>query len=297
MLSSFEELYRTTASSWSKELAAEKVKVGPDQTFEQGLFQRTALATIQQSGVRVVIVLASKEDTATIAVGAQQSGMMAAGWAWAGVDTVPIVQGEAKQALDGWLYFVLAQNVSLERFHEDVRAYGERYFDQSPDSISVYAASLYDAVFLFAHAATRVISEGSDVDDGSAIVEAMTKTSFEGILQRSVELDENGDAIEPYAVMNYVEQGDGNMRGVEVGVYGSGQLDLRVDEVRWPGNASVVPLDGIQQEPCRAGEYYNKSIGHCDNCSAGFFTGRENHDLEKCLSCGDQEDRSSARQS
>ena len=216
MLSSFEELYRTTASSWSKELAAEKVKVGPDQTFEQGLFQRTALATIQQSGVRVVIVLASKEDTATIAVGAQQSGMMAAGWAWAGVDTVPIVQGEAKQALDGWLYFVLAQNVSLERFHEDVRAYGERYFDQSPDSISVYAASLYDAVFLFAHAATRVISEGSDVDDGSAIVEAMTKTSFEGILQRSVELDENGDAIEPYAVMNYVEQGDGNMRGVEV---------------------------------------------------------------------------------
>ena len=87
------------------------------------------------------------------------------------------------------------------------------------------------------------MSEGGDVDDGSAIVEAMTKTSFQGILRESVELDENGDAIEPYAVMNYVEQEDGSMRGVEVGVYSTGQLDLRVDEVKWPGKGSVVPLD------------------------------------------------------
>ena len=253
----------------------------------------------------MVIVLAWSSDVAAIALNARQLQMTMTGWSWVGIDEVPSALqsvsisdlAKAKEALYGYLY-IIPKPVVLTDFEQQVRSYGQRYFNiSSPGIISNYAASLYDAVFLFAHAATRVISEGGDVNDGSAIVEAMTKTSFEGILQRSVELDENGDAIEPYAVMNYVEQEDGKMRGVEVGVYGSGQLDLRVDEVRWPGNASVVPLDGIQQEPCRAGEYYNKSIGHCDNCSAGFFTGRENHDLEKCLSCGDQEDRSSARQS
>ena len=46
--------------------------------------------------------------------------------------------------------------------------------------MSPYSASLYNAVYLFAHAATRVLSDGGDSTNGTALVEAMRSLTFEG---------------------------------------------------------------------------------------------------------------------
>ena len=150
-----------------------------------------------------------------------------------------------KQALDGWLYIITAQikSAKLSRFYDDVRSYSEQHFDVSPSSVDVYAIALYNAVYLFAHAATRVLREGGDVKNGLAMVEAMRGVSFKGVLERSVELDENGFVFESYSIMNYLQWPDGTMQSVEVGLYDSGKLDFKIDEVRWPGNASGVPVD------------------------------------------------------
>ena len=73
-----------------------------------------------------------------------------------------------------------------------------------------------------------------------------------GILERNVQLDEDGDALEPYSFMNYLQQADGTMYGVEVGMYNLRRADLdgpwsplnlRVEEVQWPGNTSAIPVD------------------------------------------------------
>ena len=53
----------------------------------------------------------------------------------------------------------------------------------------------------------------------------MAHVEFQGIKGSTVALDGNGDAIEPYSLMNYVLQEDGEMHGVEVGTF-AGQLQL-----------------------------------------------------------------------
>ena len=47
------------------------------------------------------------------------------------------------------------------------RSHGERHFNESPSSVGfVEAVALYDAVYLFAYAATRLLSEGTAMDAG-----------------------------------------------------------------------------------------------------------------------------------
>ena len=142
----------------------------------------------------------------------------------------------------------------MSEFDAQVKIYSQTHFNLTiPAAVSSYAASLFDAVLLFAHAATRVLASGGNVRDGTALVKAMTNISFEGIQQRRVELDANGDAIEPYSIMSYLEQADGEMGGVEVGQYASRKLKLRVADVRWPGNTTRVPADtaGVRpSKPC-----------------------------------------------
>ena len=165
MLSSKSIVYlRTASAEWKPRLQNDGVGVEPFNTFNRGEFDDNSLAAIWKASVRVVVVLACSEDTATIALKAWERvpGMMAAGWAWVGTDTVPGAEHfvpASAPALTGWLYLIVADNTSpkMSKFYQDVRSYGGKYFDSTPDSVGVYAASLYDAVYLSAHAATRVI--------------------------------------------------------------------------------------------------------------------------------------------
>ena len=104
----------------------------------------------------------------------------------------------------------------------------------------------YDSVLLFAHAATYVLAAGGDIRDGREMVRVMTsEISFKGISQRNVALDVNGDLIAEYSLMNYHEQDDGEMRGTVVGTYAQ-RLELRIEDVRWPGRSTQVPWRPLQ---------------------------------------------------
>ena len=67
-----------------------------------------------------------------------------------------------------------------------------------------YSVALHDAIMLYAHAATKVLSEGGNLRDGQAVTEAVRSTTFEGVGNRLVALDQHGDRIESYEVMSYV---------------------------------------------------------------------------------------------
>ena len=58
-----------------------------------------------------------------------------------------------------------------------------------------------------------------------------------------VQLDQNGDLIEAYSVMNYFEDRLGEMQNVNVGTYDSGKLTLKLNDVVWPGNTTDLPRD------------------------------------------------------
>lgn len=295
VLSSTQNLYLMTSGVWSQHLASQNITVSL-KTFGAGAFESAMLEEMQQANMRVVIVLADKPDTAKLALSAHQLGMTSASWAWLGVDNVAgaellataTMTDRARQALHGWLFFMPKQAPPQQsaEFHRQVRAYGQKHFGLSPAqaAVDLYAAELFDAVYLFAHAATRVMEAGGDVSSGAQMMQVMRNISFVGIQQRTVALDANGDAIQPYSVMNYVEE-NAEMRSVEVGWYESGQLKLKVADVRWPGNSSIVPIDvsnscvaGMQLNlvndqaqcsMCKTLTYGLQAGGHCHQCEHG----------------------------
>ena len=205
MVTSSDNLFLLTQPAWIQHLSAEKIVVRPALTFEAESFQSAALEEIRRSNVRVVIALACSSDTMTLALAARKLGMTSRGWAWIGdVTVIGAEQADmitsdalienAKDALHGWIYLAVFKKSSaiIDEFYEQVKDYGRRDFNLSKDvtarDIDAFAASLYDAVFLFAHAATRMLSEGGDVQDGKLMVQTMHNISFDGI-QGAVALD------------------------------------------------------------------------------------------------------------
>ena len=108
-----------------------------------------------------------------------------------------------------------------------------------------FSAAMYDAVMLYAHAATRLLAEGGDLRNGTAVAAAVRSTRFTGVAGTVVALDSSGDRIESYEVMNYVLESSGKMSSVAVGKYDSELQQYQKYEraVVWPGNTSEVPPD------------------------------------------------------
>ena len=111
---------------------------------------------------------------------------------------------------------------------------------------------LYDAIMLYAHAATTVVLEGGDLRDGEAVTAALRSTKFTGVGGSVVALDSKGDRIESYKVMSYVAEGD-VMSSVGVGFYNrTAQQYIEYERaVVWPGGATEVPVDYV------AGVYFD----------------------------------------
>ena len=108
-----------------------------------------------------------------------------------------------------------------------------------------YSIALHDAVMLYAHAATKVLSEGGNLKDGQAVTAAVRSTTFEGVGTSKVALTNNGDRIESYEVMNYVVDSDGAMGSVAVGVFNSTLEEYVASSqvLLWPGSTLEVPVD------------------------------------------------------
>jgi hypothetical protein len=103
---------------------------------------------------------------------------------------------------------------------------------------------------LYAHAATKVLLEGGDLNNGTAVTEAVRSTTFEGVGGSTVVLDEKGDRIASYEVMNYVLKAGNVMGSVAVGMFNSTLRQYKAYEqtVVWPGNTPEVPADYFSGE-------------------------------------------------
>ena len=199
---------------------------------------------------RIVLVLSNNGDALTIAsLGRRKS--MVTGFAW-------LLSEDWFEWQDisniGWLYFKPFLASDMQAFAKQVSDYSKSHFNITvrPDSVNLeYSETLYAAIMLYAHAATRVLSEGGDLQDGAAVTAAVRNTTFaEGVGGTVVVLDSKGDRIESYELMNFVLEA-GNVPGsVAVGMFNSTLWQYKAYEhaVVWPGNTIEVPADYFSGE-------------------------------------------------
>ena len=193
-------------------VAAANVTVAPIIYFTGSVLK--GLHDIEKSGVRVVLAIGSDADVLTIAQNALQLGM-STGFAWVTLfDVDKLVQQQEGISLLGWISVTSVTNAldgwtsspsqPTEEFFAKVKAHNRRlgFFNTSTDTfVSNYALRLYESVFLFAHAAHRVLGAGGTIRDGRAMVAAMKNVSFQGI-QQTVRLSQQGDIVEPTFIVN-----------------------------------------------------------------------------------------------
>ena len=80
------------------------------------------------------------------------------------------------------------------------------------------------------------------------MAQAVRQTSFVGIGGSVVALDENGDRVWTYEIMNYVLKDDA-VRPTAVGVFYSGSEHYEAyKNVIWPGNTTTIPADWVAYE-------------------------------------------------
>ena len=159
------------------------------------------------------------------------------------------------KSMIGWLYFRQFLAFDMQTFAEEVSKYSKSHFDiaVSPDSVDLpFSAALYDEVMLYAHAATKVLSKGGDLQDGTAVTEVVRNTTFEGIGGTAVALDSQGDSITSYEVMNFVLEAGDVLSSVAVGMFNSTLQQYKAYDraVVWPGNATLAPRDHLPGNSC-----------------------------------------------
>ena len=244
LLSITDAVYFMSRLGLQKLLKAAGMKVIAPAAFESGKFSEAKTSEIRRLGVRVVSVLAWEKDIIAIA-----SANQGAGWAWVQIEKI----GSGTTVMAGWLTIVGFLHSVPEGFANQVSDYSEAYFNITvlPELVHLaYSAALYDAIMLYAHAATRVLSEGGNLRDGEAVTATTRNTVFMGVGRTVVALDSSGDRIASYEVMNYVVGPSDVMSIVAVGLYNSSARHYRAYErpVVWPGNTTEVPADYFSGE-------------------------------------------------
>ena len=201
ILSSTQSIWFETRLGLAEKLAAAGIKILKPAAFEPGNINDAMLRDVRQSGIRIVFVLAYDDDARTVASLAQRDGMNA-GFAWVlSSEVLPV------PALLGWIWFRTFLVSGMRAFAKQVSDYSKSHFNStvSPDSVGLQlSVALHDAVMLYAHAATKVLSEGGDLEDGEAVTKAVRSTEFVGAGGQIIDLDESGDPIESYELMNIV---------------------------------------------------------------------------------------------
>ena len=245
MLTSTEEVFFKSALGLAKQLQAAGMEVLKPAAFEPGNFKTATLSeTVRRSGFQIMVLLSYEDDTHTVAFSARKQGMMSSGWAW-----VQLIIGHAVDAMHGWVNLrPLLPLEGMQAFAEQVSDYSKSTFNISVSADSVdltHSVALYDAIMLYAHAATRVLSEGGNLNNGRALTEAMRSAIFPGVGGKTVKLDKHGDRIDSYEVINYILKADGVMGSVPVGSYNEALQQYRAygEAVVWPGGSTEVPVD------------------------------------------------------
>ena len=248
IISSTESLWFETRLGLTKQLEAASIEVLKTAAFEPGNFEDALLGQIRRSGLRIILLLSYNADTHCAASLAHRASMLSAGWAW-------LVEADKVAVPDmaGWVWFRPFLASDMRAFAMQVSDYSKSHFNISvpPNLVDLtYSTALYDAIMLYAHAATKLMSEGSDLHDGQAVAAAVRNTTIEGVGGTAVALDSNGDRVESYEVMNYIVKAGDVMGSVAVGIFDATLKEYKAYKqvVVWPGNTMEVPADYFSGE-------------------------------------------------
>jgi ABC-type branched-subunit amino acid transport system substrate-binding protein len=193
MLCSTESLWLDSGLGLQKQLKTAGIEALRLEAFEPGDFKAATLLEIRQIGFRIVLILSYDTDAQSVASIARKEGMTN-GWGW-----LRPWAAVGSADMHGWLHIAqLLPSEGMLAFAKQVSDYSKSHFKvvSSPDSVDLaYSAALHDAVMLYAHAATAVMSKGGDLHNGRAVAAAVHSTKFTGVGGTVVALDSNGDRM------------------------------------------------------------------------------------------------------
>ena len=237
--------FKATVAALSHECLLSNVTVLASISFDEEVDERSmsdqlkAVEDLRSS--RVVVAIALESTYWKVALAARARGMVT-GWGWLALDTAkeiyyaPLQQrAEYALALNGWVFFEpyrLAGRDFFDRVHAATRVNFPTLFDEN-ELPGPYAASMYDAITLFATLANQTWTPDQG---GRAFVDQSSRNvSFEGA-DGFVKLDANAEAHLSYHVVNHVLK-NGTLHQFYVGVFWAGNRSfssLGVSIV-WPG--------------------------------------------------------------
>lgn len=211
MLTSTETALLASGLELTRELQGAGISMRTPAAFEPGYFKIATLSEIKRSGVRIVILMAFEADLQVVALNSEKQGMMRSGWAW-----ITPEEREPIPQLQGWLFLrPPLSSDGMQTFAQQVSDYTTSHFNitLAPDLVDfTYSAALHDAILLYAHAATKVLSEeGGNLRDGLAVTAAIRNTSFLGVGSSNVVLNVHGNRVQSYEVMSYMAIGSGGV--------------------------------------------------------------------------------------
>lgn len=106
-------------------------------------------------------------------------------------------------------------------------------------------ASIMDALLSFANAITTVNNEGGNPRNGTALLSALRRTSFDG-LSGSVSFDSSGDRIGSYDWINFV--GGQTIPAGRLSSSGGTTTLTNLNTIVWPGGSTDIPTSPIPRE-------------------------------------------------
>lgn len=102
-------------------------------------------------------------------------------------------------------------NPSYDAFQQEVNRYNVKPPFNFPNpfnetkKIPLFAAHLYDAIFLYARCIHEMLMENLDIKNGTAVISRIRNRTFQSIQGFQSHIDENGDALGNYSILAWKE--------------------------------------------------------------------------------------------
>uniref|UniRef100_A0A147BCC9 Guanylate cyclase n=1 Tax=Ixodes ricinus TaxID=34613 RepID=A0A147BCC9_IXORI len=142
--------------------------------------------------------------------------------------------------------------------------------------VPIYAGMTYDAVMLWARAATEVLRENGTINNGTAIGEKIRKSLYRSALGFDIRVDENGDAEGNYTVLAFSKPDDEQL--TPVGRFTLAENTSSLPEfkperpIAWLGGGPPVsePKCGFKKDKCVSKQDW-RILVICVTCACVFL--------------------------
>ena len=216
VISSSEPLFYNSANKFSAILKANSIIVAATIIFSPGDSLTSVVEQLNALSTRVVIICSYDTDLGNFIFSVNDLGLLDAGWAWlllwansitsAYSSFVASFESGNDAPPPGISIFrgIIAIDWKLgETEDPEFIQFGQEVRERLPDfgvtplpeeGGSLYSAPLYDSIFLYAQAIDYLVQSGISPTNASALFDAATKISFDGMSGR-VDLTAKGDRL------------------------------------------------------------------------------------------------------